>query len=188
MEATYAKRLSLLYALCLTEALSDDRLAPSTNLDDYDPLEAAGYLACYITFKSIQQAERSPVDERIEQFDMLSVYQAYAMLVYFYLTLPLGAEGIAPELVESAVVIAKSLFSELSVEELAEIVDSGNHKFELIGNAEAEHWMNYREDMDKIVVAFVVAGTDESSPFEKEELIPMFGALLSMLCEAFENI
>ena len=134
MEATYAKRLSLLYALCLTEALSDDRLAPSTNLDDYDPLEAAGYLACYITFKAIQHAERSPVDERIEQFDMLSVYQAYAMLVCAFLTLPLTHElsevgKAAPHLTAAQVIIAKSSFAGIADAELIEIIDSCFHKF-----------------------------------------------------------
>lgn len=181
----YSKRLSLLHALCLAETRHADEAAPSSDLDDYDALEATTYLSCYLAFRAIQQAERSPADERYDNFDMLSVYQAYAMLVYAYLTLPLQAEQITPVLEEAAVVMARSLFSELSHEELADIVDSGTRKFTLIGNAEAEHWADYREDLDKAVIAFVVAGTDENSPFDKDELLPMFGAMLSMLCEAF---
>lgn len=187
MEMNYSKRLSPLYAICLNETRGNDGIRPSSNLEDYDALEAATYLTCYITFKAIHQAERSPVDERVENFDMLSVYQAYAMLLYACLTLPLGEEGIAPALDQASVTIAKSLFAELSVEELAEIVESDNHKFQLIGDAEAEHWMNYREDIDKAAIAFVVAGTDENSPYDKEEPVPLFGALLSMLCEAFAS-
>jgi hypothetical protein len=47
--------------------------------------------------------------------------------------------------------------------------------------------MDFREDMDKTVIAFVVAGTDDSAPFDKEELIPVFATMLNQLCEAFEN-
>jgi hypothetical protein len=178
----YSKRLSLLHALCLAEARGQQA---SSNLDDYDPLEAATYLACYLTFKAIQQAERSPVDERYDNFEMLSVYQAFALLIYAYFVLPLGAEEITPDLDQDSVIIAKSLFAEITAEELADIVESGMRKFHLIGDAEAEHWEHYREDLDKAVVAFVVAGTDENTPFDKEDLMPMFGAMLSMLCEAF---
>lgn len=192
MDMTYSQRLSLLYGICLAEAqrnvgLSPEEILQSKRLEDYDPLEAATYLACTITFKAIQHAGRSPVDERSYSFDMLSVYQAYAMLVYVYLTLPLGEENMAPALVKSAVIITRSLFAELSDEEWAEIIESANHKFQLIGDAEQEHWMTYREDLDKAVIAFVIAGTDEDSPFDKDELIPLFGALLSMLCEAFAS-
>ncbi|HSH73118.1 MAG TPA: hypothetical protein VK974_08695 [Methylophilaceae bacterium] len=182
----YSKRLSLLHALCLAETRSSNQeAAPSANLDDYDPLEAATYLACYISFQAIQQAQRSPADERYDNFEMLSVYQAFGMLAYAYLTLPLGAEQISPDIEQDSVIIAKSLFSELTQEELVDVIESGMRKFRLIGDAEAEHWNNYREDLDKAVVAFLVAGTDENSPFDKEDLLPVFGALLSMLCEAF---
>lgn len=183
----YSQRLSLLYALCVNEFRSESSARPSENLEDYTPLEAATYLACYISFKAIQQAERSPADERIENFDMLSVYQAYALLVYAYLILPLGNEDISPNTEEAAGIIAKSLFSELNNEELAEVLESGMHKFQLIAGAEQEYWKTYREDLDKAVVAFVVAGTEESAEFDKEDLFPMIGALLTMLCESFES-
>jgi hypothetical protein len=185
MNISYSHRLNLLYGLCLVEAGSD---ASTLDIEKQDVLESATYLACYITFKAIQYAERSPAAERIEDFDMLSVYQTYALLVYVYLTLPLGAEGTAPDLVQASVTIAKSLFAELSNDEWAEIIDAGNSKFHLIGDAEQEHWMNYRQDLDKAVIAFLIAGTDDNTEFEKEEIIPLFGALLSMLCEAFLSI
>lgn len=184
----YSERLSLLYALCLNENSDNSQNPspiPSTSLQDYNPLEAANYLACYITFKVIQQAERSPADERVENFDMLSVYQTYAMLIYAFLVLPLGEEGLAPETEAAAVIVTKTLFAGLSDEEWAEIIESGAHKFQLIVQAEQEHWVTYRQDLDKATIAFVVAGTDEETPFDKDEVIPMFGALLSMLCEAF---
>lgn len=187
MDMTYSQRLSLSYALCLNEARDAAGEAPSTNLEDYDALEAATYLACYITFRAIKEAGRSPADERVENFDMLAVYQAFAMLVYTYLTLPLGDEGIEPDYKTSAITIARSLFAELENEELAEIIESGNHKYQLIGDAEAEHWMNYRQDIEKVLIAFIIAATDEEAPFDKEELVPMLGALLSMLCEAFAS-
>jgi len=182
----YSKGLSLLHALCLAETRNNNQEpAPSANLDDYEPLEAATYLACYISFQAIKEAQRSPADERYDNFEMLSVYQAFGLLVYAYLTLPLGAEQISPDLEQDSIVIGKSLFSELMPEELVDVIESGMRKFHLIGDAEAEHWNNYREDLDKAVIAFLIAGTDENSPFDKEDLFPVFGALLSMLCEAF---
>ncbi len=186
----YSERLSLLYAFCLNDGRRADEnpsAIPSTNLQDYDPLEAANYLACYITFKAIQQAERSPADERVENFDMLSVYQTYAMLIYAFLVLPLGEEGVAPDTQAAAVIVTKTLFAGLPDEEWAEIIESGGHKFQLIADAKQEHWVDYRQDLDKATIAFVIAGTDEETPFDKEEVIPMFGALLSMLCEAFSS-
>jgi hypothetical protein len=87
------------------------------------------------------------------------------------------------DLEQDQIVIAKSLFAELTNEELADIVESGMRKFHLVGDA--EHWTHFREDFDKAVIAFLVAGTDDAAPFEKEELIPVLGAFLSMLCEAF---
>jgi hypothetical protein len=183
----YSQRLSLLYALCVNEFRSPGSARPSEKLEDYTPLEAATYLACYISFKAIQQAERSPADERIENFDMLGVYQAFALMVYAYLILPLGKEDIAPNTDEAAGIIAKSLFTELNNEELAEVLESGMQKFSLIAGAEQEYWTTYREDLDKAVIALVVAGTEESAEFDKEDLFPMISALLSMLCEAFES-
>lgn len=185
MTTEYSKSLSLLYALCLAESRHDEDVLPSSNLDDYPPVEAATYLSCYITFCAIKEAGRLPVDERYDNFDMLSVYQAFAMMVYAYLVLPLGSENIVSDLEQDAIVIAKSLFAELTPEELADIVESGMRKFQLIGNADVEHWTNYREDLDKSVIAFVIAGTDDAAPFEKEEVLPVLGAFLSMLCEAF---
>ncbi|MEQ1601588.1 MAG: hypothetical protein ABL885_07450 [Methylophilaceae bacterium] len=191
MNITYSQRLSLLYGICLAEAQHEAGLDPQTlqskKLEEYAPLEAATYLACAITVKAIRHAERSPVDEREFNFDMLSVYQAFAMLVYTYLTLPLAEENIAPDFVKASVTIVKSIFAESGEEEWAEIIESGTHKFQLIGDAEQEHWMNYRQDLDKAAIAFVVAGTDENTPYEKEDLIPLFSALLSLLCEAFAN-
>lgn len=181
MEMTYAQRLSLLHATCLAEAGGN----ASADLNDYDPLEAANYLACYLTFTAIRQAGRSPADERRDHFDMLSVYQTYAMLIYAYLALPLGNEGITPDVEGAPVVIAKTLFAGLSDEEWVEIIDAGSRKFDLIAEAEQEHWVDYRQDLDKLTVAFVVAGTDENAPFERGELMPVFGSQLSALCEAF---
>lgn len=181
---TYSQRLNLLYGLCLVETGANTE---TLNIDQQDVIEATNYLACYITFKAIQQAERSPADERVENFDLLSVYQTYAMLVYAYLAMPLAQENIAPDVEGSPIVIAKTLFAGLSTEELSEIIESGGHKFQLIANAQQEQWESYREDMDKTVVAFVVAGTDDHAPFDKDEVIPMLGTLLSMLCEAFSS-
>jgi hypothetical protein len=45
----------------------------------------------------------------------------------------------------------------------------------------------FRENLDKLTVSFVVAGTDDDSPHSKEEVLPLFGQLLSQLCEAFES-
>lgn len=185
MTVQYSKNLSLLHALCLAELRDELETQPSTNLDDYDPVKAASYLACYITSKAIKEAGRMPADERYENFDMLSVYQTFALMTYAYLVLPMASEEIVPDLEQDQIVIAKTLFSELGAEELADIVESGMRKFSLVGNADAEHWANFREDMNKVVIAFVVAGTDDAAPFEKEELIPVLGAFLSMLCEAF---
>lgn len=183
MDITYSKRISLLYALYLAE--SNPHI--NTVLDEYDPLEAANYLACVISFQAIQAAGRSPADERIENFDMLSVYQAFAMLVFAYLTLPLTRDNIDPNLTESSVVIAKSLFSEITPEEWLDIIDSGSSKFQLIADAKAENWVEYREDLDKAIVAFIIAGTDEDAPYTKEDIAPLFGGLLSILCEAFAS-
>jgi hypothetical protein len=182
----FSQRLSFLHALCLNES-SGEKSAVNTNLADYDPQDAAQYLACYITFRAIRQAERSPADERVENFDMLSVYHTFAMLVYAFLMLPLGEEDIAPDTDAAAVVVTKTLFAGMADEEWAEIIESGTNKFQLIADATQDHWVEYRQDLDKATIAFVIAGTDEETPFDKEEVIPMFGALLSMLCEAFAN-
>ena len=187
MEMTYSKRLNLLHALFLAENLRDDEAKPDSNLDSYDPLDSAEYLCCYLAFKAIQAAERSPLAERSENFDMLSVYQAFALLTYVFLSLPLLQEDIKPNLERAQGVVAKTLFAGLTNVELIETIQSGFNKFQLIGDAEAEHWTDYRENLDKVVVAFVVAATDEDSPYDKVEILPLFGQLLSQLCEAFES-
>ena len=184
MELKYSKRLTLLHALCTAETLRDDESAP--NLSDFNALDAADYLSCYITFKAIQSAERSPLAERSENFDMLSVYQAYAMLVYAFLTAPLATEKISPDFQTAQITLAKTLFAGLPDAELMEIIEAGFNKFKLIGDAEAEHWSEFRENLDKLTVSFVIAGTDDDSPHGKEEVLPIFGQMLSQLCEAFE--
>ncbi len=188
MEIQYSKRLKLIHALCLAETSRDDEVKPNADLDEYDALVAADFLSCYVTFKAIQAAERSPSAERRENFDILGVYQAYALLVYAFFTRPLVAEDITPNFQTAQITIAKTLFAGLPEPELIEIIESGLHKFQLIADAEAEHWAEFRENLDKLTIAFVVAGTDDESPHSKEELFPLFGQLLSQLCEAFENI
>jgi hypothetical protein len=188
VEIQYSKNIKLMHALCLADTLRDDEAKPNINLDEYDALAAADYLSCYVTFKAIQAAERSPLAERSENFDMLSVYQAYALLTYAFLTMPLAQEDISPNLQAAQVTIAKTLFAGLPDAELIEIIDSGFNKFQLIGDAEAEHWAEFRENLDKLTIAFVIAGTDDDSPHSKEEVLPLFGQLLSQLCEAFESL
>ena len=187
----YSERINLLYGICCAEAQQNAGQPPrdvlqSTHLEDYDPLDSATFLACFITFKAIQHAGRSPAEERQHNFDMLSVYQAYAMMVLAYFSLPLGEEDVAPDLVKSSVVLVKTLFAGVSEDEWAEIIEAGHRKFQLVGNATEEHWAKFREDLDKAVMAYLVAGTDDDAPFEKEEVIPLFATLLSGLCEAFE--
>jgi hypothetical protein len=180
----YSERLTFLHALFSNETLRDDEAKPE--LSQYNALDAADYLGCYIAFKAIQGAERSPLAERTENFDMLSVYQCYSLLVYAFLSMPLKAEDIEPNFAEAQVIIAKTMFAGLAEEELAEIIGSGFNKFQLIADADAEHWKEYRESLDKVVVSFIVAATDEDSPHDKAEILPLFGQLLSQLCEAFE--
>lgn len=186
MEIQYSKRIKLMHALCMAETQQD--ITPSTDLDQYDALAAADYLSCYVTFRAIQAAERSPSAERSENFDMLSVYQAFALLSYAFLTMPLALEDIQPQLQAAQMTIAKTLFAGLPDAELIEIIESGFNKFQLIADAEAEHWAEFRENLDKLTVAFVIAGTDDDSPHDKNEVLPIFGQLLSQLCEAFENM
>jgi hypothetical protein len=188
MEMHYSKRIKLMHALCLTEALRDDEARPNIDLNDYDALASADYLSCYVTFKAIQVAERLPLAERMDNFDMLSVYQAYALLVYAFFTTPLARENISPNFQTAQITIAKTLFSGLPDAESIEIIESGLQKFKLIGDAEVDHWLEFRENLDKLTLAFVIAGTDDESPHEKEDVIPLFGQLLSQLCEAFENV
>ena len=111
MELNYSKRLTLLHALCTAETLRDDESAP--NLADFNALDAADYLSCYVTFKAIQNAQRSPLAERSDNFDMLSVYQAFAMLVFAFLTAPLTSEKITPDFQAAQITLAKTLFAGL---------------------------------------------------------------------------
>lgn len=187
----YSTRLTLLHTLCLAETFNDGA-KPNISLDDYNAVDSAHYLASFITFSAIQAAMRQPAEERLTNFDMLSVYQAYAMLIFAFLTLPLAHElseqgEAAPDLNAAQVVIAKTLFAGINDAELIEIIESGFHKFKLIGDAETEHWSEFRENLDKMTVSFIVAGTDDDSPHSKEEVLPLFGQLLSQLCEAFER-
>ena len=185
MELSYSQRLKLLHGICLAETHADGA-KPSTDLADYKALDAANYLASFITFRAIQAAERQPAQERAENFEMLSVYQAYGVLTYAFLTGPLAQESITPDFQAAQIIIAKTLFAGISEEELVEIIDTGLSKVKLIGEAEVEHWSEFRENLDKLTVSFVIAGTDDESPHSKEEVLPLFGQLLSQLCEAFE--
>ena len=188
----YSKRLTLLHALCLAETLDDgdgqpsNNNFPNVNLGEYKALDSAHYLASFVTFKAIQAADRQPAFERSNNFDMLSVYQAYALLTFAFFTAPLATENIRPDLTAAQIIIAKTIFAGLSEAELMEIIDSGFNKFKLIGEAEAEHWSEFRENLDKLTISFLVAGTDDDSPHDKDEVLPLFGQLLSQLCEAFE--
>lgn len=181
----YSKRLNLLHAICLAETYHDGG-KPNINLDALNAEESAHYLASLLTFRAIQAAERQPALEHKENFEMLSVYQAYGMLIYAFLTVPLVQENIAPDFQAAQIIIAKTLFAGISAEELVEIIDGGLNKVKLIGEAEVEHWAEFRENLDKLTVSFVIAGTDDESPHSKEEVLPLFGQLLSQLCEAFE--
>ncbi len=183
----YSKRLNLLHALCLAETFDDgDGKKPNLNLDEFDAEDSAHYLASYVTFQAIRAADRQPALEHKNNFDMLSVYQAYALLTFAFFTAPLAAEKRAPDLTKAQIIIAKTLFAGLPDAELMEIIDSGFNKFKLIADAEAEHWSEFRENLDKLTVSFVVAGTDDDSPHDKAEVLPLFGQLLSQLCEAFQ--
>lgn len=175
----YSERLTLLYTLCLIEA---GQIKDASAIPEHDALDSANYLACLITHQAIRHLDREP---DMDDLEMLGVYQAFAMLVYVYLALPLQEEGIGPDLENGAVVIARSLFAGLSAEQLAECLESGERKFQLIGNAAHEHWMSFRQDLDKASIAYVIAGTDDDAPFERDELVPLFGAMLNQLCEAF---
>jgi len=54
-------------------------------------------------------------------------------------------------------------------------------------SSEQEHLISFREDLDRATIAFVIAGTDQASLVEADELIPVFAALLNILCEAFSR-
>ncbi|MBC7755235.1 MAG: hypothetical protein H7Z20_01065 [Bdellovibrio sp.] len=182
----YSKRLNLLHALCLAETYHDGG-APNMDLNTLKAEESAHYLASFLTFRAIQAAGREPAEEYKNNIEMLSVYQCFGTLIFAFLTLPLTKESINPDLTAAQVVIAKTLFASLPDAELIDIIESGFNKFKLIGDAEAEHWSEFRENVDKLTVSFVIAGTEDDSPHSKEEVLPIFGQMLSQLCEAFET-
>ncbi|MBM3351033.1 MAG: hypothetical protein FJY53_04505 [Betaproteobacteria bacterium] len=186
MEIQYSDRLKLMHALCVATTARHDE-TPITDLSAYDALSAADYLSCYVTFKAILSAGRSPSAERTENFDMLSVYQCYALMTYAFFTSPLVQEGVEPDFKTAQITIAKTLFAGLSDAELIEILESGFNKFQLIAEAEVDHWKAFRENLDKVAISFVIAGTEDDSPHDSDEILPIFGQLLSQLCEAFES-
>lgn len=181
----YAERLVFIHALLFNESLDD--AGKKTDLKEFNALDAADYLACYFTFQGIQGAERSPAEERTAQFDMLSVYQCFALLVYAFIARPLNNEGKEGQFDEVQIVVAKTLFSGVSDEEMVEIIQNGLRKFQLIAEAEAEHWVEFREMLDKVTVSYIIAATDDESPHDQAEILPLFGQLLSQLCEAFSD-
>lgn len=187
MELNYSERLKLLHGICLAETHADGA-KPSTNLADYNALDAAYYLASYIVFNAISAAGRQPKQELIENFDMLSVYQAYALLTFAFVTTPLAQEEVRPDFQQAQVTIAKTLFAGISDDQLIEIISAGLNKVKLVSDTDVEHWCEFRENLDKLTVSFIIAGTDDESPHSKEEVLPLFGQLLSQFCEAFEQL
>lgn len=187
MDLNYAERLKILHGICMSETHADGA-KPSADLADYDALTAAYYLSSYITFNAITMAERQPKQELTENFDMLSVYQAYALLTFAFIATPLAQDDIKPDYQAAQVTIAKTLFDGIADEQLIEIINSGLNKVKLISDADVEHWNEFRENLDKLTVSFVVAGTDDDSPHTKEDILPLFGQLLSQLCEAFDQV
>jgi hypothetical protein len=185
-EKFYSERLLDLYDACHDE-MPEAQTTEFIGDVEQDTFVAATFIASYLTLKAVQHLGRSPSDERIDNFDMLSVYQAFATLVFVILTLPLKSEDIEPDVVQGAAVIGKALFDELSDEACVECIESGLRKVQLIGKAEQDYLVQFREDMDKAVIAFVIAGTDENAPFTTADLIPVFGALLNILCETFSR-
>ncbi len=185
MEINYSERLKLLHGLCLAE-INADGAKPSAELDEYDPLDAANFLASFITFNAIKSAGRHPGQERSDNIDMLSVYQAFGLLIFAFLTTPLAQEEIKPDFQATQVTLAKTLFAGINDEQMIELINAGLNKVKLISDTDVEHWSEFRENLDKLAVSFVIAGTDDESPHSKEEVLPLFGQLLSQLCEAFE--
>jgi len=181
----YAARLTFLQALLYNESVGTDQ--KKTDLSQASASEAAEYLACYLTFKAIKDAGRYPAEERQYQFDQLSVYQCFALFVHAFLAMPLKQADKSQDFTAAQVVIAKTLFSELSSEELVDVIESGMRKFQLIAEAQHEHWVDFREMLEKVTVSFIIAATDEDSPHDREELLPLFAQLLSQLCEALSE-
>lgn len=183
----YSQRLLELYAINQAQTHGIDSVTqPSGDLEE-DVFSAATYLAAYLTLQSIRHLGRSPDEERISNFDMLGVYQCFAGMVFVFLTLPLKNENIEPDVVKAAVVIGKALFFELPDEATIECIESGLRKIQLIGKAEQEYLVRFREDLDRATIAYVIAGTDEESPVNADDLVPVFAALLNLLCETFSR-
>lgn len=187
MEMTYEERIRLIYQLCQAQAgvanMSEEEAKAAFASADVE--DAIHYLASFLTFKAIQSAGRHPSDELQSNFDMLGVYQCFGLLVYAFLFMPLTQEGYEIDYDRAQITIVKTLFDGLDPEMLAEIVESGLHKFRLIAEADSEHWLEYRENLDKVTISYLIAGTDDDSPHRPEEVLPLFGQLLSQLCEAF---
>lgn len=191
MEMTYTERLKLLHQLCQVEtgqAVQRSEEEAKQALANADVEQATYYIASFVAFKAIQTAGRHPGEELRSDFEMLSVYQCFALMVYAFLSMPLTQEGHQPDYDEAQVVIGSALFEGIAPELLAEIIESGFHKFKLIAEADAEHWLEYRENLDKVTISYIIAATDDESPHDATEVLPLFGQLLSQLCEAFSAI
>lgn len=181
----YSQRLIDLYTSHQAETRGSHEVTePSGDLEQ-DVFSSATFLAAYLTLQSIRHLGRSPAEERHGNFDMLGVYQCFANMVFVFLTLPLKREEIEPDIVKAAVVIGKALFFELPDEATMECIESGLRKVQLIGKAEQDYLVQFREDLDRATLAYVIAGTDEESPVRADDLIPIFAALLNILCETF---
>jgi len=187
MDTPYSQRLLDLYAARHTENRQNREAMELSGDTQRDVFSAATYLAAYITLKTIHHLDRSPAEERQSNFDMLGVYQCFANMVFVFLTLPLRQEEIETDTVKGAVVIGKALFFELPDEATVECIESGLRKLQLIGKAEQEYLVQLREDLDRATIAYVIAGTDPASPVRADDLIPVFGALLNILCETFSR-
>lgn len=187
MEMTYEQRLRLMYQLCQAQTRADglSEAEAIAALENTDIEDATHYLASFLTFRAIQSAGRHPADELHSDFDMLGVYQCFGLMIYAFLFMPLTQEGLQPDYGRAQVTIGKTLFDGLPAEQLAEIIESGFHKFKLIAEAESEHWQEYRENLDKVTISYMIATTDDDSPHSAEDVLPLFGQLLSQLCEAF---
>ena len=189
MEMTYEERLRFMYQLCQAQTRGGiqseaQAVEAFANVEIEDAIH---YLASFLTFKAIQSADRHPAEELENDFEMLGVYQCFGLMVYAFLFMPLTQEGRHPNYDRAQITIGKTLFDGLAAEVLAEIIESGFHKFKLIAEAESEHWQEYRENLDKVTISYMIATTDDDSPHSPEEVLPLFGQLLSQLCEAFTS-
>lgn len=187
MEMTYEQRLKLMHQLCQAQAGAGQPSEAQAKeaFANADIEDSAHYLASFLTFRAIQSAGRHPADELENDFDMLGVYQCFGLMIYAFLFMPLTQEGLQPDYGRAQVTIGKTLFDGLAPELLAEVIESGFHKFKLIAEAESEHWLEYRENLDKVTISYMIATTDDDSPHSAEDVLPLFGQLLSQLCEAF---